>query len=570
MIRRVHFTGGDKVGWAIDEDLRLVREALAGECESTSLAQAEAVHVPWWVNVLPFSRDELRGKHVVCTAENSPFYYITEPEFLKARERVTQWIVRSHEGAAQFAALGIASRYAPYTFDPAIFHPLAPDSAPVLDLVRRWKIPADRYLVANFHRDTEGADLQSPKLQKGPDLFLEIVALLHARGAPIHVLLAGPRRFFLRRSLAARGVPFTFVGEDTGDRDDLAENTLPRTALNVLYSVADLHLVSSRWEGGPQSVLESAATRCKILSTRVGLAPDVLEAECLFGDAIEACEAIERDIAAGALDRTIEPQHARVHASHTEPELRRHMREIYRSLEPLPPVRTSPLAGLGRSLRRAAGRFQTKESAPSFAVLHRGKQDAFLTALCTELTARGCTVRRNALDPAPDAILLGSLPADDSLRDCAAPVIAFVDGDAEVQRMDCAIVPSLDAYVEWRAKRALPARVLVFALPGEDGATPAEDVCIVSRGMSAACIQQALAHGIPVVYPADSHAGQLVWFGGLAYRGEADLAAKLDTVRRHYAMFQRLAMPPAIGPVADRLIRLVGVLRESMNDEHRN
>ena len=175
-------------------------------------------------------------------------------------------------------------------------------------LVEKWRIPEDRYLIANFHRDTEGRDLTSPKLQKGPDAFLEIVASLYEAGAPVHVLLAGPRRFYLRRALEKRRVPFTFVGEDTGGRDDYGVNILPRQMLNLLYNIADLHLITSRWEGGPQSALESAATRSKVISTRVGLAPDVLARECLFSDIPEACEIVMRDIRDNHLDSHTDAQ----------------------------------------------------------------------------------------------------------------------------------------------------------------------------------------------------------------------------------------------------------------------
>ena len=164
------------------------------------------------------------------------------------------------------------------------------------------------------------------------------------------MLLAGPRRFYLRRALVARQIPFTFVGEDTGPNDDLTANTLHRSVLNLLYSIADVQVVSSRWEGGPQSVLEAAATRCKIISTRVGLAPDVLEPGCLFDTVFEATDLLERDIATGVLDASVEPQFQRVQTGHTEPALREHLREIYRSLKPLP----GSSAGSGRSMRRVA------------------------------------------------------------------------------------------------------------------------------------------------------------------------------------------------------------------------
>jgi glycosyltransferase involved in cell wall biosynthesis len=325
-VRRVHFSQGDDSGWAIDEDLRLVRSALAGRFEDASLLRSEIVHGVWWVRMLAYSRRDLRGKHVLCNADNAPFYYMTEPEFLKAREQVTLWIARSREAVAQFSSMGLESRFAPYTFDPALFRPIPREDPQIRALVEKWKIPKDRYLIANFHRDTEGSDLASPKLQKGPDAFLEIVARLHEEGAPIHILLAGPRRFYLRRTLAERGVPFTFMGEDTGGRDDFGVNILPRPMLNLLYNIADLHLISSRWEGGPQSVLESAATRCKVISTPVGLAPDVLAPECLFSDIAEACEIVRRDIRENFLAPHSEAQFARAQQNHTEEALRRHLR----------------------------------------------------------------------------------------------------------------------------------------------------------------------------------------------------------------------------------------------------
>ncbi len=45
----VWFTAGDRHGWAIDEDLRLLREALRGTAAETSLASAEVVHSPFWM-----------------------------------------------------------------------------------------------------------------------------------------------------------------------------------------------------------------------------------------------------------------------------------------------------------------------------------------------------------------------------------------------------------------------------------------------------------------------------------------------------------------------------------------
>jgi glycosyltransferase involved in cell wall biosynthesis len=592
-VRRVHFSEGDDSGWAIDEDLRLVRSALAGRFEATSLLRSEIVHAVWWVRMLPFSRRDLRGKHVLCNADNSPFYYATEPEFLKVREQVTLWIARSREAVSQFTALGLNSRFAPYTFDPALFHPVPQEDPQIRGLIEKWRIPEDRYLIANFHRDTEGNALASPKLQKGPDAFLEIVARLHEEGAPIHVLLAGPRRFYLRRTLAERGVPFTFMGEETGGRDDFGVNILPRSTLNLLYNIADLHLISSRWEGGPQSVLESAATRCKVISTPVGLAPDVLAPECLFSDITEACEIVRRDIRENSLAPHSEGQFTRARQNHTEEALRRHLVEIYESL---PPV-SLPSAGLSgavaapfrRVARSLSDRFRSRSRPLRIALLHRPSQPqaSYFDDLAAEIEKLGNRVVRNRLDPAPDGVLLGEFPGADRFdaelrRLNKTPIIGFFDEAiaASKETLDermtrhaafdsCIVLPSVDALEALRARGIAPRRFMILppAVQAREG-EPSEPL-IVKAGddWAASRIQAALAGGRPVLYPAASHYRYLVWFGGLACAAPEEAAQKLDSLRADWSMFARMTSTITPPQIADRVLRLIKVCREVLADE---
>ena len=591
---RVHFTSGDDSGWAIDEDLRLLRGSLDGVCETSSLARADAVHAVWWQRLLRFSRRDFRGKHVLCYADNAPFHYASGPEFLKARELVTLWIARSREAVAQFSALGIASRFAPYTFDPAVFRPLPPEDAAMRALVAQWRIPTDKYLIANFHRDTEGGDLRSPKLQKGPDAFLEIVAQLHDEGADIHALLAGPRRFYLRTQLARRGVPFTFIGEETDGRDDFGINILPRAMLNVLYNIADLHLITSRWEGGPHSVLESAAARCRVISTAVGIAPDVLAPECLFSGVPDACEIVRRDLRENFLGTFTDTHFQRAHEHHTEPALRRHLVEIYRSLEPLPGASGGAVADVGASLRHLADRvrscFHSKPKPVPVAILHEPApgEGAALTALLAhlgeELEKLGCTVTRNALMER-GVVLLGTIKDDDFVAGLCArgnlPVIGFLDESAAAGGNhgrpldDCTICPSLDALDALRKAGALPRRTLILPPPVDPaaGATAANnEPLVIAPGdpWAAGRILRAMAQGQPVLYPADSHYRWLVWFAGLAYASAEELPQKLDTLRAHSAMFARMFPPVASPTAAECLLRLFHVCREILDDDHRN
>ena len=53
------------------------------------------------------------------------------------------------------------------------------------------------------------------------------------------------------------------------------------TTLNELYNCLDLYVVSSRYEGGPQAIVECAITKTPIISTDVGLASNILAPESI-------------------------------------------------------------------------------------------------------------------------------------------------------------------------------------------------------------------------------------------------------------------------------------------------
>ena len=52
--------------------------------------------------------------------------------------------------------------------------------------------------------------------------------------------------------------------------------------LNKLYNLLDLYIVASRIEGGPQSILECAATKTPIISTDVGISSQILSPSSIF------------------------------------------------------------------------------------------------------------------------------------------------------------------------------------------------------------------------------------------------------------------------------------------------
>lgn len=140
-----------------------------------------------------------------------------------------------------------------------------PDPQERLQLRDSFGIPKDRFCIGSFQKDGDGwGEGMVPKLIKGPDIFIDIVTRL-ARHFPIFVLLTGPARGYVKRGLEAAGIPYT-------------HRHLPRADMvSEAFQAIDLYLVASREEGGPKAVLESLACGVPLVSTRVGMAEDVVQ-----------------------------------------------------------------------------------------------------------------------------------------------------------------------------------------------------------------------------------------------------------------------------------------------------
>ena len=132
------------------------------------------------------------------------------------------------------------------------------------ELRRRLGITDDVVVVGSFQKDGVGwGEGLEPKLVKGPDVFADVVEEL-AKKCKIHVLLVGPARGYVKHRLQAAGVPFTYLGYFRRYRD-----------VWPWYSVLDVYLIASRIEGGPFSILEAWASGVPVVSTRVGMVPDI-------------------------------------------------------------------------------------------------------------------------------------------------------------------------------------------------------------------------------------------------------------------------------------------------------
>jgi len=133
---------------------------------------------------------------------------------------------------------------------------------------KRIGLPENVTVIGSFQRDSEG-ESGLPKLEKGPDVLCDLVEEM-AKTIPVVVLLGGWRRKYVTNRLSNAGINFV-LHEMVSQHD-----------LEVMYNACDLYMVCSRYEGGPQAVLEASKMRVPIISSRVGISELVLHENCVY------------------------------------------------------------------------------------------------------------------------------------------------------------------------------------------------------------------------------------------------------------------------------------------------
>lgn len=240
------------------------------ETSTENIKEAEIVWIisPWiWGNI---PKRHLKNKKVVCSIYHIDFDNFDGKEkkdFYKRDEFVDFYHVISKKTREQLQELTSKKIISiPFWVDQTIWHPLKDKK----EIRKKFGLMKDDYLIGSFQRDTEGSDLLSPKLIKGPDIFLEIVRKIFEKNKNLKVVLAGNRRQYLINNFNKYDIPFVYF------------EMVDFKTLNRLYNILDLYLVTSRVEGGPQAILECAATKTPILSTDVGVASEILDSKSIY------------------------------------------------------------------------------------------------------------------------------------------------------------------------------------------------------------------------------------------------------------------------------------------------
>lgn len=142
----------------------------------------------------------------------------------------------------------------------------------------KHSVRQDAFVIGSFQRDTEGAGISRgefyPKLEKGADLLADFIVSQAHRNP--YVLLGAFRRQYLLGRLKEARVSFSY--HEMPSQEQLTE----------LYSCCDLYPVTSRFEGGPQALIECGLLGVPVVSRDVGMASQVLPPEAINDDVSKA------------------------------------------------------------------------------------------------------------------------------------------------------------------------------------------------------------------------------------------------------------------------------------------
>ena len=220
---------------------------------------------PWLWKKIP--KKHLKNKIVVCSIYHLDGSQKEIDEFLERDKYVNYYHVISKNTEKQIRPLSNKIiKSLPFWVDNDIFYEIKNK----YELKNSLNLKQNKFYIGSFQRDTEGFDLKTPKLIKGPDRFIEIVASKFKNNPDVEVILTGKRRQYVKAELKKLDIPFTFF------------EMVNTKKLNELYNVLDLYIVSSRVEGGPQAIIECGLSKTPIISTNVGVAKEILSPKSIF------------------------------------------------------------------------------------------------------------------------------------------------------------------------------------------------------------------------------------------------------------------------------------------------
>lgn len=293
-MKKVFVLGTDKVGWSIDNDRENIKHIFSyiDNIELTeNIFVADVIYCVWY-NILLSKKylylikmlKKIKDVKIITNITNDLGYDKNMNNFntLRSMDIVDSWVVANK---STYVSLydkieGIDNKkiyHIPYYVDDIKFHRSQFNKKVLCKLFDiKYKEIKDKILIGSFQRDSEGKNLLEPKWQKGPEGLIEVMKDFKDKAI---LILAGPRRHWIINECIKNEIPYIFAGDKSyidNMEDDIKFNNSDDKYINLLYNLVDIYLVTSKSESGPKAILESSLSKTLILSTPVGLAPDML------------------------------------------------------------------------------------------------------------------------------------------------------------------------------------------------------------------------------------------------------------------------------------------------------
>ena len=260
------YINSPKESWVVDRFVKEWKENNKN-ISTNLLSKADLIWIisPWTWKKL--SKKHLSSKKVICTIHHIDDKKFNVEEFSELDKLVDRYHIISKKTENTLKQLTKKDIfYSPFWIDSKKFFNIKDNQS----LRKKFNIKDNDFAIGSFQRDTEGSDNKSPKLEKGPDNFIEIIKNLDYENKNLKVVLTGKRRNYIINKLNELKISFEYF--------QMVDNK----RLNELYNSLDLYIVASRVEGGPQSILECALSKTPIISTDVGVANQILSDKSIF------------------------------------------------------------------------------------------------------------------------------------------------------------------------------------------------------------------------------------------------------------------------------------------------
>jgi len=260
------YINSPKESWVVDRFVKEWKENNKN-ISTNLLSKADLIWIisPWTWKKL--SKKHLSSKKVICTIHHIDDKKFNIEEFSELDKLVDRYHIISKKTENTLKQLTKKDIfYSPFWIDSKKFFNIKDNQS----LRKKFNIKDNDFAIGSFQRDTEGSDNKSPKLEKGPDNFIEIIKNLDYENRNLKVVLTGKRRNYIINKLNELKISFEYF--------QMVDNK----RLNELYNSLDLYIVASRVEGGPQSILECALSKTPIISTDVGVANQILSDKSIF------------------------------------------------------------------------------------------------------------------------------------------------------------------------------------------------------------------------------------------------------------------------------------------------